>query len=91
MLYKIVCNSSQKKMQGKGKLQGLMLIQSNPRASKVGDTLGDVSVYDDTEHLPLSSCFPRTQQQPGKWWPMLCSCSVKSQQTETFLGLFLSR
>lgn len=65
MLYKVVCNSSQKNMQEKGKLQGLMLIQSNPRASKVGDTLGDMSVYDDTEHLPLSSCVPRTQQQPG--------------------------
>lgn len=61
------------------KVQGMMLIQSNPRASKVGDTPGDVSVCGGSEHLPLSSCFPPTQQQPGQRWPMLCSFSVKSQ------------
>lgn len=54
MVYKVVCISSHENMQGKGKLQGLMLIQSNPRAPEAGDTLGHVSVCDDREHLPLS-------------------------------------
>lgn len=51
MLYKVVCISNHENIQRKGKLQGLMLIQS--RASKAGDTLGHVSLCDDREHLPL--------------------------------------
>lgn len=43
-LYKVVCNGSQKNMQGKLKLQGLIQINSKPRASNVSDILGDATM-----------------------------------------------